>query len=255
MITNEQTNVNDLKTSNGDDQIGKSIQENKKQFLDQVKGKLIVSCQALKDEPLHGSAIMAKMALAAAQGGAAAIRANGREDIIAIKKEVNLPVIGLVKRNYKNYEVYITPTKKEIEELMEAGVDVIALDATKRKRPNGEELEELIEYIQHHGVLAMADISTLQEGMEAVRKGADIISTTISGYTEYTKSDNNGPDIQLVKDLCEHSSIPVIAEGRIKTPEEAVQVLNMGAHAVVVGSAITRPQLITESFTNALKRR
>ncbi|RDW20805.1 N-acetylmannosamine-6-phosphate 2-epimerase [Oceanobacillus chungangensis] len=234
------------------DSVHQVLQCKREEFLNRVRGKLIVSCQALDDEPLYGSEIMAKMALAADQGGAAGIRANGVEDIAAIKKEISLPIIGLIKRNYDDSEVYITPTKKEIAALIDVGVDLIALDATKRKRPNGEKLEDLIEYAHSRGQLVLADISTVEEGLNAQQLGADIISTTMSGYTEYTKSKNQGPDIELVRELCKQSNYPVIAEGRISTPEEAVLLLEIGAHAVIVGSAISRPKLITEQFTKAI---
>lgn len=224
----------------------------KSEFFSKVKGKLIVSCQALEDEPLHGSDIMARMAVAAEQGGASGIRANGSEDIKAIKKVTNLPIIGLVKRDYEGSEVYITPTKKEIDELLSTGVDMIALDATLRKRPNEEKLYDLIVYIKQRGKLVLADISTVEEGLKALEYGADCVSTTLSGYTPYTKSDNSGPDIDLVEELSRLTSKPVIAEGRVNRPEEVSILLEKGAYTVIVGSAITRPQHITEKFVQAL---
>ncbi|KKI92147.1 N-acetylmannosamine-6-phosphate 2-epimerase [Bacillus sp. SA1-12] len=222
-------------------------------MLNGIKGKLIVSCQALDGEPLHGSCYMAKMAKAAKQGGAAAIRANSKEDIMAIKKETNLPVIGIVKRNYQDSDVYITATLKEVKELIEAGTDIITLDATLRRRPDGVLLEELITYIRtHSSALIMGDVSTVDEGIAAVRLGFDILSTTLSGYTEYSPS-LKGPDFQLVSDLVKKCEIPVLAEGRISTPSEAKEAFERGAFAVVVGSAITRPQLITKGFADALE--
>lgn len=223
------------------------------EFLKQIKGKLIVSCQALEDEPLHGSSTMAKMAFAAELGGAAAIRANGYQDIVAIKQVTNLPIIGLVKKKFNNSSIYITPTKKEIDELLAANVDMVAIDATHRMRPNGEDIQDLIEYIKNNDKLVLADISTAEEGMAAVQFGADCISTTLSGYTDYTQRSSTGPDLDLIKELCRKTEVPVIAEGRIQNPKEAVMVLKNGAYSVVVGSAITRPQCITESFTEALK--
>ena len=149
---------------------------------------LIVSCQALPDEPLHSSFIMSKMALAAYQGGAVGIRANTKEDILAIKREVNLPVIGIVKRDYVNSDVFITATSKEVDELIASGCDVIALDATKQTRPK-ETLSELVDYIRQHApnVEIMADISTLDEAQQADKLGFDYIGTTLRGYTSYTK--------------------------------------------------------------------
>ncbi|MER2008109.1 N-acetylmannosamine-6-phosphate 2-epimerase [Psychrobacillus sp. BL-248-WT-3] len=224
----------------------------KSDFFSKVKGKLIVSCQALEDEPLHGSNIMAKMAVAAEQGGASGIRANGSEDIKAIEQVTSLPIIGLVKRDYEDSEVYITPTRKEVDELLDTGVVMIALDATSRRRPNEENLPDLITYIKQHGRLVLADISTVEEGLKALEYGADCVSTTLSGYTSYTRSSNSGPDIELVEELSRLTSQPVIAEGRVNNPEEVSILLEKGAHTVVVGSAITRPQHITEKFVQAL---
>lgn len=225
----------------------------REQVFQQIKGKLIVSCQALEQEPLHGSEVMAKMAMAAHMGGAAGIRANGADDITAIKKAVDLPVIGLVKRDYPDSEIYITATKKEVDELLHAGVDIIALDATSRIRPNSETLESLFTYIKANDILVMADISTFEEGKRAADLGADCVSTTMSGYTSYSPQKKE-PDFYLLKKLVKELSIPVFAEGRISTPEEAKHALDLGAHAVVVGSAITRPQEITKGFAKVFEK-
>ncbi|AEP01111.1 MULTISPECIES: N-acetylmannosamine-6-phosphate 2-epimerase [Heyndrickxia] len=221
-------------------------------MFDKVKGKLIVSCQALEDEPLHSPFIMSKMALAAKEGGAAGIRANSAEDIRAIKAETGLPVIGIVKRDYEGSEVYITPTKKEIDELLAVKPDMIALDATGRKRPGGETLSGLIGYIHEAGLPVMADISTEEEGLQAARLGADCVSTTLSGYTSYSPKQGE-PDFALLKKLVDALTIPVFAEGHFDTPAEVKKALEFGAFAVVVGSAITRPQLITKKFAEAMR--
>ena len=222
-------------------------------MLDIIKDKLIVSCQALEDEPLHSSFIMGKMANAAKIGGAVAIRAQGVEDIIEIKKVTNLPVIGIIKRNYEDSPIYITPTKKEIDELLTTKCEMIAIDATNRNRPNNENLEELINYIKSKNVLVMADISNYEEAIKAYEYGVDCISTTLSGYTPYTKK-LEGPDFDLIEKLVKELDIPIIAEGRINTPEELAKALSIGAYSAVVGSAITRPQLITEKFTKAIAK-
>lgn len=222
-------------------------------MLDIIKDKLIVSCQALEDEPLHSSFIMGKMANAAKIGGAVAIRAQGVEDIIEIKKVTNLPVIGIIKRNYDDSPIYITPTKKEIDELLNTKCEMIAIDATNRNRPNNENLKELINYIKSNNVLVMADISNYEEAIKAYEYGVDCISTTLSGYTPYTKK-LEGPDFDLIEKLVKELDIPIIAEGRINTPEELAKALNIGAYSAVVGSAITRPQLITEKFTKAIAK-
>lgn len=220
-------------------------------MLDIIKGKLIVSCQALEDEPLHSSFIMGRMAKAAMEGGAVAIRAQGVEDIIEIKEVTSLPVVGIIKRNYEDSEIFITPTKKEVDELLTTGCEMIALDATNRKRPNDESLKELIDYIKSKDVLVMADISNYEEGINAYKCGADCVSTTLSGYTPYTKK-TDGPDLELMEKLVKDLSIPVIAEGKVNTPNDLKDVFSKGVHSAVVGSAITRPQLITEKFVKAL---
>lgn len=222
-------------------------------MLDIIKDKLIVSCQALEDEPLHSSFIMGKMANAAKIGGAVAIRAQGVEDIIEIKKVTNLPVIGIIKRNYEDSPIYITSTKKEIDELLNTNCEMIAIDATNRNRPNNENLKELINYIKSNNVLVMADVSNYEEAIKAYEYGVDCISTTLSGYTPYTKK-LEGPDFDLIEKLVKELDIPIIAEGRINTPEELAKALSIGAYSAVVGSAITRPQLITEKFTKAIAK-
>ncbi|MFT4416490.1 N-acetylmannosamine-6-phosphate 2-epimerase [Fredinandcohnia humi] len=222
-------------------------------LIEQLKGKLIVSCQALEDEPLHGSKYMAKMALAAKVGGAAGIRANGVSDVREIKQMTGLPVIGIIKKVYQDSEVYITPTLSEVKDLLETKAEIIALDATLRKRPNGEKLAALISYIkQNSQAYVMGDISTFEEGLEAINLGVDLLSTTLSGYTQMTRH-IHGPNFSLLESLVKLNKVPVIAEGQISTPSQAVEALQRGAQAVVVGTAITRPQVITEQFVNAIK--
>lgn len=224
-------------------------------ILEKIKGGLVASCQALEDEPMHGSDIMAKMALAAFQGGAVGIRANTYNDIAAIKAMVDLPVIGIVKRDYEDSSIYITATMKEVREIVSAGAEIVALDCTMRRRPNGENLSDLILSIrkEYPNILIMADISTLEEGVNAEILGVDIISTTLSGYTEYTIAKDE-PDFVLIIELISKVRIPVIAEGKVDTPEQAKECLELGAHAVVVGGAITRPKQITERFVKAIKQ-
>lgn len=220
-------------------------------FLQGVKGKLIVSCQALPDEPLHSSFIMGRMAKAAQEGGAAAIRAQSSADIREIKKVTGLPVIGLIKRNYADSPIYITPTMTEVEDLLTTDCEMIALDMTKRSRPVGELSEKLVERIHEAGRLVLADISTYEEGVAAAELGADAVSTTLSGYTPYSPQ-LIGPDVELVTKLSAELSVPVFAEGRINEPQDIARVMEAGAYAPIVGSAITRPQLITAKFAQAL---
>lgn len=221
-------------------------------FVRHVHRQLIVSCQALPGEPLFGPEIMAKMALAARQGGAKAIRANGPADIRAIRAAVELPLIGLFKETIPGYPVYITPTLEHARAVAEAGADIIAIDATQRPRPAPGSLADFIAAIHAEtGCPVLADIATLEEGLAAEAAGADLVSTTMSGYTGDSPV-QTGPDLELVRCLATHLRVPLLAEGRYKTPEQISQALNHGATAVVVGGAITRPQEITAWFVAAL---
>jgi N-acylglucosamine-6-phosphate 2-epimerase len=209
---------------------------------------LIVSCQALAEEPLHGAEIMARMARAAEMSGAIGIRTNSPPDVAAIRAEVNLPIIGLYKKVLPGCDVYITPKFEFAAEVARAGADVIALDATARPRPAGEDLPTLIRRIHDElGLPVMADISTAKEAATAEQLGADVVGTTLSGYTPYS-AQSPGPDFELLADLLKRLAIPVFAEGRFHTPDDAARALEMGCHAVVVGGAITRPQEIARRF-------
>ncbi|MFP6904698.1 MAG: N-acetylmannosamine-6-phosphate 2-epimerase [Verrucomicrobiota bacterium] len=218
-------------------------------WLSSLQGSLIVSCQALAHEPLHSPEIMARMARAAQEGGAAGIRANGPADIRAIKAVVDLPVIGLFKEGSDG--VFITPTRSHVDGLIAAGADMIAMDGTGRPRPNGESLADLITTAHAGKIPVMADISTVEEGLAAVAHGADLVATTLSGYTEYSRQQED-PDFDLITRLNEALAVPVFAEGRISTPAHARRALDAGAFAVVVGGAITRPQQITRTFVEGL---
>lgn len=223
--------------------------------VESLKGKLIVSCQALPHEPLHSSFIMGRMALAAKEGGAYGIRANTKEDIAEIQARVDLPVIGIVKRDYEDSKVYITPTMKEINELMEVKPDIIALDATHSLRPGGRTLDEFYREIRNSypEQLLMADCSTVEEALHADQLGFDFIGTTLVGYTDQSrdlKIESN--DFEIIRQIVAKVKHRVIAEGNINTPEKAKRVIELGAFSVVVGSIITRPQLITKSFAEAL---
>lgn len=224
------------------------------EVLDKVRGGLIVSCQALKEEPLFSSYIMSRMAYAAKCGGAVGIRANTVEDITEIKKTVDLPVIGIIKSVYQGSDVYITPTIKEVDALVQCGVDIIATDCTKRERPNGKSLEEFFKEVRakYPDQLFMADCSSYEEGMHAAEIGLDLIGTTMNGYTEYTKG-SILPNLDLMKRLVENCGKPVIAEGGIWSPEQLKAALDTGVLAAVVGTAITRPMDITKRFVEAIK--
>ena len=214
-------------------------------LFSRIEGGLVVSCQALEDEPLHSAEIMARMAEAAMIGGAVGIRCNGVEDTKAIRAKVDLPLIGLWKVGREG--VYITPTADHALSIIDAGADMVALDATKMRA----NLESDVLAIHKVGGLVMADISTYEEALMAADVGVDCISTTLSGYTEWS-SQQEVPDFDLVNRLSNRLSIPVIAEGRINTPELLEEAFAVGAFAVVVGSAITRPQWITSNFIRRL---
>ena len=225
-------------------------------MLEKVKGGLIVSCQALPEEPLHSSFIMGRMALAATQGGAVGIRANTAADIEEIAKNTNLPIIGIVKRDYEGSPIYITPTMKEIEELAHTACEMIAIDATDRVRYQDASLEEFVREIRKEvpDKLLMADIATLEEALRAEKLGFDCVSTTLIGYTEQSQGKNiSDHDFALLKEILNAVHIPVIAEGHVDTPDKARRCIELGAHAVVTGGAITRPQLITKAFVEKMQ--
>ena len=211
------------------------------------KSGLIVSCQARADNPLHGPQFMGAMALAARDGGAVGIRANGPADIAAVKA-AGLPVIGIHKVFSDAYPVYITPDFAAAEAIVAAGAEVVALDCTMRPR-NGEAPQVLIRRIREElGAEVFADISTLEEGLAAADWGATYVATTLSGYTEATQPKPETPDLQLLENLAAKLSVPVIAEGRYNTPALVRRGFEAGAHAVVVGTMITNPREITRLF-------
>ena len=225
--------------------------------ISQIYKKLIVSCQALPDEPLHSSFIMGRMAKAAREGGACGIRANSREDIEEIKRNVELPIIGIVKKEYADSPVYITPTMREVDALVEAGADIIALDATGSRRPGGVLLDDFVEEIRNRypGQALMADCSTVEEVLHADRLGFDFLGTTLVGYTEQSAGKQiEENDFEIIRQILEMVNHPVIAEGNINTPQKARRVLEIGCYSVVVGSIITRPQVITRTFTEEIDK-
>lgn len=224
-------------------------------ILEAIKGGLLVSCQALETEPLHSSYIMQRMAVAARRGGAVGIRANTVPDILKIKEAVELPLIGIIKRVYEGSDVFITPTMKEVDELMSASPEIIALDATIRRRPGNVKLETLVKEIRekYPEQMLMADCSSIEEGMQAAELGFDVIGTTLSGYTEYTRG-TVLPNFDMIRCLARETGKPVIAEGGIWTPEHLKEVLDAGAWAAVVGTAITRPMDITKRFVSILQK-
>lgn len=220
------------------------------------KNALVVSCQARADNPLHGPVYMSAMALAAEAGGAKGLRANGVDDISAIRAVTALPIIGIAKVWDDRFPVYITPGFEDAARIAKAGADIIGIDATPRPR-NGEPVDRLIGRIRHElGKEVFADISTLDEGKAAHASGATYVATTLSGYTEETASrKGEGPDLELLEALVATLPVPVVAEGRFDTPELVAEAFKRGAHAVVVGTAITNPREITKKFVRAADAR
>ena len=222
-------------------------------ILGKLAGKVIVSVQAMPDEPLYEEVCINAMMASVINGGASGLRVAGVRDV-KNAKAFNVPVIGITKPdklpvNWKEI-VYITPTLNEVNTLIEANADIIAFDGTSRIRPNNCTLSDIIERIHSAGKLAMADISTFDEGINCSKLGADILSTTLSGYTKESESESDKPDFELLNKLVKSVNTPVILEGRVWEPDEVTKAFELGAHSVVIGSAITRPQLITKRFIN-----
>ena len=225
------------------------------EIIDKLRKGLIVSCQALEDEPLHSSFIMGRMALAAKMAGTKGIRANTVSDIKEIKENVDLPIIGIIKKDYDNSEVYITPTIDEIDALVNCGVEIIATDATNMKRPQNDGLEDFYREIRekYPNIKLMADCSTVEEAVFADKLGFDFIGTTLVGYTPQSKGDHiDADDFKILREIIEKCNHPVIAEGNIDSPEKAKRVLELGAFTVVVGGAITRPQNIAKKYVDCI---
>jgi N-acylglucosamine-6-phosphate 2-epimerase len=226
-------------------------------ILNKLQNQLIVSCQAEGNSPFNNPEDVAKFAVCAEMGGAAGIRTEGVEKARAIHVRVNLPLIGLVKTEFEDGSVRITGREKDVKDLMDAGCDMVAIDGTFRQREGMTGPEFIKTMKQKYNISIMADIATFEEGMACAEAGADCLSTTLSGYTPETAgNDLSGPDLDLVKKLNEHFAgrIPLIAEGRYNTPELASQAIKAGAWAVVTGTAITRPQIITKWFYDAIKK-
>ncbi|CRK56638.1 N-acetylmannosamine-6-phosphate 2-epimerase [Alloactinosynnema sp. L-07] len=223
----------------------------RRDVLAAVRGGLIVSCQAYPGEPMRDADVMRRVAESVLDGGAVGVRAQGLDDLRAIRAATTAPLIGLWKDG--DADVYITPTARHAAAVAETGADVVAFDATDRPRPDGGRIADLIAVVHSAGALAMADVSTLDEALAARDLGADVVGTTLAGYTPAT-AHLTGPALLLVEQLAERG-VPVIAEGRIGTPEQAARALDAGALAVVVGSAITHPTRITRTFVAAIDNR
>lgn len=234
----------------------KRSSQNAQEVIKKLKGKVIISCQASFGEPFYQEDAMLAMMHSIVNGGAEGLRLAGARDIKNAKKLFNLPVIGITKPDIipKNYAelVYITPTIEDAHLVIDAGADIVAFDGTSR--PRKDSLIDMVNFIKREGRLSMADISTYQEGHGARTKlGVDIISTTLSGYTQNTLEKNNGrPDFELLKRLVDTLDCPVFLEGRIWELCDIKKAFEIGAHAVVIGSAVTRPQEIVKRFIGGL---
>ena len=222
-----------------------------KDIISRLKNKVIVSVQAMPNEPLYKEECMNAMIQSVIKGGAKGLRLAGSRDIKNAKKFTKVPIIGLTKpevipKNWKQI-VYITPGMKEITELINAGADIIAMDGTSRPRGK-DNLRKLVKYVSVHKKYSMADISTLPEAIAARTLGFDMISTTLSGYTQNSCVETEEPDFKLLEQAVKILDCPIILEGRIWTPDQVKKAFDLGAHSVVIGSAITRPQLIVKRF-------
>ncbi len=234
----------------------KESKMDKKQVMEKIKKGLIISCQALEGEVFYSEkgGLMPLFAIAAVKAGAVGIRANSVRDVLEIKKVTDLPMIGIIKKTDPSYEAYITPSMSEIDDLVKTNVEIIAFDGTKNTRANNLTASQFIKEIKekYPHQLLMADISDYEEAKECIEAGVDFVGTTLSGYVKGNKK-IDGPDFELVEKIVKNFDTPVIAEGRIHAPEEALKMLEIGAYCVVVGGAITRPYEIAARFVNKVR--
>ena len=230
----------------------------KQELFDSIKGSIIISCQATPGEPLYvkEKSIMYLMARAAKEAGAKMIRTSSQRDILAIKEETGLPVIGLIKREYPGYSGRITMTMREVDECMDALADIVSIDCTDTERGDGLTAPEFLKNVKekYPNIIIMADCATLEEAVAAYEAGADLVGSTMNGYTAATAHCTGEPNYEWVKQMAATLPCPVIAEGRVHTPEQAKRMLEIGAWAVVVGGAITRPLEIANRFMEAIKK-
>lgn len=221
------------------------------QTIEALRGGLVVSCQAYPGEPMRDPRVMTAVALAAVQGGALGIRAQGLDDLAALRPALSVPLIGLLKVGKTG--VFITPTVADCRAVACTGCEIVALDGTVRPRPDGSSLKDCFDAVHELGALAMADCGSLEDAEASMDAGADVLGTTLSGYTA-ARTRTAGPDFELLAGIVAISDRPVFAEGRVRTPGDAARCLDLGAHTVVVGTAITHPTSITRGFVDALRQ-
>lgn len=227
-----------------------------------LKRGLIVSCQATPEEPMHSSEVMARMAIAAKEGGAVAVRINTYEDLKAVRKAVDLPILGLIKTVHEGYWPYITTTMEDVDRVVESGAEIVCIDATFMPRYDGHTFEEFYHLVRerHPNVEILADVSTYEEGVFADNLGCDYVATTLWGYTPETDTHEDviqefrTPNIELVEQLAKVCKHPIVAEGRFHNEEYAIKAMKAGAYAVTIGWGITRPQIITKYIVDQMKK-
>lgn len=222
-------------------------------LLDHLRGGLIVSVQARPDSALDDPAVLAAMARAAQENGAAGVRIQGVRNLKAVRARVDVPIVGIIKREYDGSEPYITPTLREVREVLETGAEIVAFDATARPHPAGVSIEQLVAAIREGGALAMADCAEAADGVAAQAAGADIVATTLCGYTKETQGASL-PALELLRAFAGLETF-VICEGGIHTPSSAAEALQAGADAVVVGTAITNMEWLVQQFVSSLTPR
>lgn len=229
-----------------------------------IKKGLVVSCQATPEEPMYGADIMARMAIASEMGGAVAVRVNTYPDLVAVRKAVKIPILGLIKQTYDGFFPYITPTMKEVDMVVDSGAEIVCIDATTYPRPEGNDLATFVKLIRekYPNIEILADVSTYDEGVYVDTLDVDYIATTLSGYTWDTiDKDSNliqefrEPDFQLIEDLAKAVKKPIVAEGKFWDAENSIKAFELGAYAVTIGAGITRPQIITKKIVDEINEK
>ncbi|MDX9865762.1 MAG: N-acetylmannosamine-6-phosphate 2-epimerase [Anaerolineaceae bacterium] len=220
--------------------------------LEKLKGGLIVSCQSLA--PLNEPHVTGLIAQAAVMAGAHGIRACRPENIRAVRALVDVPIVGIFKQNYPGFDVFVTPTIASALAVVDAGAEIVGIEVSQHPRPDGSSFRHLVDAVHARGALVMADSSTREEGLFAAEQGADIVASSLSGYTAHSIK-TPGPDLDLVAFLVKETGKPVNAEGRYHSPEDVAAAFARGAFMVSIGAAITEPQFLTKKFLAAVPKK